>query len=87
MGSTNFSNAKFAEVFRGAIATTKEYLVDKKPWTAPFEATDEGKRRKAVTCQDGILQEMEYSSIANYILSLRARANILFPRAELFALR
>ena len=32
-----FKCKEFTKVFQEAIATTKEYLVDKKSWAAPFE--------------------------------------------------
>lgn len=46
MDTTHFSNAEFTEMFEEAIATTGEYVVDKKSWAAPFQATVEGRRRK-----------------------------------------
>lgn len=58
-------------MFEEAIATTKEYVVDKKSWAAPFQATVEGTRWKKMEggdLWDGILQQMKYSSILVYIL-------------------
>lgn len=52
-----FKCKEFTKVFQEAIATTKEYLVDKESWAAPFEVTDEGKKwKKMLGCHlwDGV---------------------------------